>query len=109
MGGFAGGDLAAAVTKAGGLGMIGGMFNMNKLHDHLAKAMEILHIDQSLDSSKTLPVGVGLLPFVSKLEEALPVINKFNPHVLWLFVAREFEDYVACAQRIRGVSPDTRI
>lgn len=109
MGGFAGGDLAAAVTKAGGLGMIGGVFNMNELHDHLAKATEILHVDQGFDSSKTLPVGVGLLPFVSKLEEALPVIKKFKPHVLWLFAAKELEDYTTWAQRIREVSPDTKI
>ena len=38
--------------------MIGGMLNMNELHDHLAKATEILHVDQSLDFSKTLFVGV---------------------------------------------------
>ncbi|OCL14314.1 inosine monophosphate dehydrogenase [Glonium stellatum] len=109
MGGFAGGELAAAVTKAGGLGMIGGVFNMNELHDHLVKATEILHAHHSLDCSKNLPVGVGLLPFISKLEEALPLITEFKPRVLWLFAAKKFEDYATWSQQVREASPDTHI
>lgn len=54
MGGFAGGDLAIAVSKAGGLGQIGAVFDMQELKGNLEK------VEQTLSSSDgVLPVGVG--------------------------------------------------
>lgn len=54
MGGFAGADLAIAVSKAGGLGQIGAVFDMKELATNLEK------VEQSLPSSDgVLPVGVG--------------------------------------------------
>lgn len=54
MGGFAGADLAIAVSKAGGLGQIGAVFDMKELATNLEK------VEQSLSSSDgVLPVGVG--------------------------------------------------
>lgn len=109
MAGFAGGDLAAAVTKAGGLGMIGSVFDMDELRMNLTKASQILEQASITHSNSTLPVGVSLLPFVSKLEAAIPVIEEFKPAVVWLFAAKEFDDYAVWAKRVRGVSPASKI
>ncbi|TKA77567.1 hypothetical protein B0A55_06634 [Friedmanniomyces simplex] len=104
MGGHAGGDLAIAVTRAGGLGQIGAVYDMNELASHLAK------VEQSLPRhDDLLPVGVGLLPFVLKLDEALPVLERYRPAVVWLFAAKELEDYAVCAERIRSVTPMSQI
>lgn len=54
MGGFAGADLAIAVSNAGGLGQIGAVFDMKELSTNLEK------VEQTLNSSEgVLPVGVG--------------------------------------------------
>lgn len=54
MGGFAGSDLATAVSQAGGLGQIGAVFDMEELSGNLEE------VEQNLDSSHgVLPVGVG--------------------------------------------------
>lgn len=66
MGGFAGADLAIAVSKAGGLGQIGAVFDMQELAQNLEK------VERTLDSSGgVLPVGVGYVckpaPFLLQL------------------------------------------
>ena len=54
MGGFAGADLAMAVTKAGGLGQIGAVFDMNELTKNLER------VEQGTERyGGMLPVGVG--------------------------------------------------
>lgn len=54
MGGFAGADLAIAVSQAGGLGQIGAVFDMEALKADLEK------VERTLDSSHgVLPIGVG--------------------------------------------------
>ena len=120
MGGFAGGDLATAVTLAGGIGMIGGVVDMVALEKELQKAREILsaqdngHADtrpngHSNNDHDTLPIGVGLLPFVSKLDAALPLFTKHRPRIAWLFAAKESADYATWASAIRQSSPRTKI
>ncbi|KAK5000393.1 hypothetical protein LTR66_000750 [Elasticomyces elasticus] len=56
-----------------------------------------------------LPIGVGLLPFVSKLEKALPVLEKFKPAVVWLFAANDFDDYKTWSARVREVTPRSKV
>ena len=68
MAGFAGGKLASAVTLAGGLGMIGGLFNMEDVKKELRTAAEAFKAKPDLSTSRTLPVGLGFLPFVLKLQ-----------------------------------------
>jgi len=54
MGGFAGADLAMAVSKSGGLGQIGAVFDM----DELTKDLE--RVEQGMERhGGMLPVGVG--------------------------------------------------
>ncbi|KEF56669.1 uncharacterized protein A1O9_06858 [Exophiala aquamarina CBS 119918] len=110
MGGFAGGALAAAVTQAGGLGQIGAVMDMGELERELKLAKEIL--SKSNDDSarpSTLPIGVGLLPFILQLEHALPVLAKYQPAVVWLFAAKELDDYAVWTRQLRAALPDTSV
>ena len=104
MGGFAGADLAIAVSKAGGLGQIGAVLDMEDLAAQLIKCSEQLERIDEL-----LPVGVGLLPFISKIDQAMPVLERYKPAVLWLFAAKDFDDYAHWASRIRELSPRTMV
>jgi nitronate monooxygenase len=108
MAGFAGGDLAAAVTKAGGLGMIGTVSDMDELKKNLIRASQILE-GTIIHSGDTLPIGIGFLPFVSKLEGSILVIQEFKPAVVWLFAAKELNDYAVWTKMVRGVSPGSQI
>ena len=107
MGGFAGGKLAASVTRTGGLGMIGAIMSTD-LEKELAIAADSLKPTQAQDSD-VLPIGVGLLPFVVKLDTILPILQKYRPAVVWLFAAKELDDYAGWAAKIREVSPKSRI
>lgn len=109
MSGFAGDALATAVTSAGGIGMIGGVFDMKALEANLERANATFSSNPSFASRSTLPLGVGLLPFVSKMEEAMPVLAKYKPAILWVFAAKEFADYGTWAKAIRRESPETKV
>ena len=109
MGGFAGGSLAYTVTKAGGLGLIGAI-GVPDLEKELSVAQAAFRTsDGDMESSKTLPIGVGLLPFILKMDDVLPVLQKFQPAVIWLFAAKELDDYASWASRIREVCPTSSV
>ncbi|KAK3715239.1 hypothetical protein LTR37_007206 [Vermiconidia calcicola] len=104
MGGFAGAELSIAVSKAGGLGQIGAVNDMNNLDSQLDK------VDRALDRvDGLLPIGVGILVFITKLEEAVPVLEKHKPAVVWLFAAKELDDYATWASRLRTVLPKSQV
>lgn len=109
MAGFAGGALASAVTRAGGLGMIGSAFDMDALRKELRIAADAIAADSKFPSLETLPVGVGFLPFALKLEDALPVVEEYKPVVIWLFAAKELDHYATWADAMRRVSPASKI
>lgn len=111
MAGFAGPSLATAVSQSGGLGLIGGLFSMSDLRKQLQQASETLTSspNPSITTSALLPLGVGLLPFVLKIEEVLPVISDFKPAVVWLFAAKQLDDYAEWASEIRKASPGSKI
>jgi nitronate monooxygenase len=109
MAGFAGGALASTVTLSGGLGFIGGLFDMEALSSNLAAAKSAFASDPSLSSYTTVPVGVGLLPFALAIEKALPVLEEYKPAVIWLFAVKENADYGTWATQIRAVSPNSKI
>lgn len=109
MAGFAGGALASAVTLAGGLGLIGSDINISNARKELRIASEALANHPSLTSSGTLPIGIGFLPFIHKLEDVLPVVEEFKPAVIWLFAAKELDDFAAWASALRKSSPGSKI
>ncbi|KAG9234523.1 putative Nitronate monooxygenase [Amylocarpus encephaloides] len=106
MAGFAGGKLAGSVSRAGGLGLIGSDMDMNRLASELEIASKIIHDSPNLvkASQDTLPVGVGILAFITDIEKALPVVQKYRPRAVWLFAARQLSDYKTWAERVREVT-----
>ncbi|KAF2846085.1 inosine monophosphate dehydrogenase [Plenodomus tracheiphilus IPT5] len=111
MAGFAGGTLASTVTLAGGVGMIGSLTNMDDLRKELRIASSALASTPvfSSPSSPLLPIGVGFLLFLQKLEDVLSVVAEFKPAVVWLFAANSLDDYAWWTKAIREVSPESRI
>ncbi|KAI1453957.1 inosine monophosphate dehydrogenase [Annulohypoxylon moriforme] len=105
----AGDELAVAVSKAGGIGMIGSAVNMADLEAKLERARASFASHPSFSTRSTLPLGVDLLPFVSKMDKAMPLLVKYRPAILWLFAAREPDDYGTWAQAVRQQCPETKI
>lgn len=90
--GTAGASMASAVTKAGGLGLIGAGFDFTPgskqiamLDDELAKAASILKTAKG----DTLPVAVGFITFHSSIKNFVetvgPVVEKWKVAAVWLF------------------------
>lgn len=104
MGGFACEELACAVTEAGGLGMIGAVDDMQALHDRLSKAGERLDRVNDL-----LPIGVGVLLFITNQERAIATLQKHKPAVVWFFAAPELDDYAEWAEKVRSALPQSQI
>jgi nitronate monooxygenase len=109
MAGFAGGALASAVTFAGGLGLIGSAVDMDALRNEIRIASDLIASKFRAFSSSTLPVGVGFLPFIAKIEQALPIVAEFKPVVVWLFAANNLDQYAEWATAMRNASPETMI
>jgi nitronate monooxygenase len=109
MAGFAGGKLASAVTLAGSLGMIGGFLNIEDVRKELHIASEAFKSSPVPTSSGTLPVGVGFLLFILKMDNVLPVIEEFKPAIVWLFAAKSLDDYAEWTSAVRKVSPESKI
>lgn len=106
MGSYAKSSLAIAVSQAGGLGQIGATDDMQDLSTELSKVEQALNRTSNDD---LLPIGVGLLSFVTKKETALPVLKKYRPAVVWLFASHELSDYAEWIKAIREVLPTSKI
>jgi len=107
MAGFAGSALATAVTKAHGLGFIGSTNDMGALANALEQASQLIFDAPTPPDGKTLPIGFGLLIFLTKAEDVIPLVQKFRPAAVWLFGAHELEEYATWAEKIRGVGETT--
>lgn len=86
------GELAAAVSAAGGIGFIGLGNNVGTLDAQLSLAAQHLqttHKQVELDTldPSTLPVGVGFLTWGVNLDDVLPTLKKHRPAAIWLFGA----------------------
>ena len=105
MGGFATAPLAIAVSRAGGLGQIGARDDMNDLDAQLTK------VNQSLDRTKEgfLPIGVGIMVFVTKIDDAIAVLERHNPASVWLFAAKTLDDYATWTKRLRAALPKSQL
>lgn len=105
MAGSATAPLAIAVTRAGGLGQIGSSNDLSALDAHITTAAN----EVERTSEGLLPIGVGFLPFLVELDEAVAVIGKHRPAVVWLFAAKQVDDYATWAQRAREASPGSMV
>ncbi|KAJ6156666.1 hypothetical protein N7497_005551 [Penicillium chrysogenum] len=101
--------LAAAVSKAGGLGFIAAGYHSDHLEDLLEEAEDLLQegtaespIKVEEGTPKFLPVGVGFITWSASLEKALPSFSRYCPAAVWLFAPPQgFRDLIPWATRIR--------
>ncbi|KAJ5216402.1 uncharacterized protein N7498_002809 [Penicillium cinerascens] len=110
--GFADFRLATAVTKAGGLGFIGGAFNFSaesaqlaKLDGELTKARSELGITDS----GTLPIGVGFITFTPTgfEENVVPLLEKHRVSAVWLSFPQSDDDHGPLISAIRDAQTRT--
>lgn len=116
MGGIAGPALAEAVTRAHGLGLMGMVdikANLNSWLDEVDQALTKAPFRLTDSSTNTnlpyIPVGVGFLLFMAKVETAVQVFRerhkqgKKPPALIWLFAANEPSQsaYVTWATTLR--------
>jgi len=97
--------LAVAVTNAGGLGQIGSANDLKTLDGHLTSAAKELQ----RTSEGLLPIGVGFLLFLADVEDAMAVLEKHRPAVVWLFAAKQVRDYAVWAGRVRQLLPRSMV
>lgn len=102
--------LAVAVSEAGGIGFIGAVNDMERLSTQLKEAASLL-ANSSLQSSskRTLPIGVGFLPFAVKLEDAMSVIAQYPPAIIWVACPVKTEDFKTWTEAVRKASPDSKV
>lgn len=108
MTGFAGSQLASAVSQAGGIGMVGGI-SVDSIRSDMKAISDEFKSNPQHSSSNVLPVGLGFLPFVHKLGDMVSLLMDYRPAILWLFAAKELEQYTEWADSLRMVSPYSKI
>lgn len=101
--------LATQVSLNGGLGFIGGSLTSSKVDDQLSEATGLLHGVQINGEEGILPIGIGFLLFLHKVEDIVPSIEKHRPAAIWLFSAKELDDYVSWTSALRKASPQSAI
>ncbi|KAI0198076.1 inosine monophosphate dehydrogenase [Astrocystis sublimbata] len=115
MAGFAGSALATAVTQAGGIGTIGMADDVTRIATELEAVAGLLGSTPSsrpslfYQATGILPVGVGLLLFLTTPATVLPVLQSNPPAFVWLFAAPTLADYAPWVTALRAALPQTRI
>ncbi|CAK3842942.1 related to FMN-dependent 2-nitropropane dioxygenase [Lecanosticta acicola] len=97
-------DLAAEVSRAGGLGFVGAGNDVSTLEEELEKVKQLQASAQILREVKdVLPIGVGFLLWAGEklLSEALPIIVKHKPAAVWLFAPSEMEQFAQWTKEVR--------
>lgn len=112
MGGFATHKLAIEVSRAGGLGFIGPVFE--DLTAELQQARELFQANPLANTRLTdkdlLPLGLGFILWAAKLEDIFTTIAEYKPAVLWLFAAPDgTADYKTWTTALRQASPKSKI
>ncbi|KAJ5584151.1 uncharacterized protein N7459_003951 [Penicillium hispanicum] len=107
--GFTDPHMAAAVTKSGGLGFIGGGFDfkpgstqLERLDDQLGKVRSELG---DIPSTQTLPIGVGFITFQPSgyIENAIPVLEKHRVAAVWLSFPESDADHLPLVEAIHKI------
>ncbi|CAL5874602.1 uncharacterized protein PFLUO_LOCUS8899 [Penicillium psychrofluorescens] len=107
--GFADSRLAAAVTRSGGLGFIGGGFDFGpesaqlaRLDTQLAETRAELGI---VSSTGALPIGVGFITFKPAGFEmnAIPILEKHRVAAVWLSFPESDADHLPLIEAISKI------
>ncbi|KAH8667510.1 putative Nitronate monooxygenase [Tricladium varicosporioides] len=114
MAGFAGPSLAVAVSKAGGIGFIGALpaKDTSLLDSQLTTAKLSLastYPDFQTSGPGLMPIGVGYLLFASKLDDAVEIVKKHKPAVVWFACPKVNKDFETWTKAVRGASEKSKI
>lgn len=114
MGGFATSPLACAVSRAGGLGLIGALTSPSLLDSQLAEASTLLAAEPAVVGGKNgrMALGVGLLLFAlddQKRKEMLGVLGRWRVGVVWLFGEREVSEFAGVIKEVREKVPGAQV
>ncbi|KAF2086199.1 NPD-domain-containing protein [Saccharata proteae CBS 121410] len=104
MAGFAGPELATAITKAGGLGFIGAGYDLAPLPSQFKQAKATLSTHPSSQNGSKLSIGIGFLCFACSLDDAVAVVKEHQPVAVWLYATKQLSDYGTWANAMRNVS-----
>lgn len=106
MGGFAGGDLAAAVTRAGGIGQIGFNGSPLAMEQELVLAKE--QLGDFAQDLPVLPIGIGIIVQSTPHISWSVLLAKYKPALVWLSFGTTHESH-AWTKAIRAASPGTKV
>ncbi|EAW25712.1 nitronate monooxygenase [Aspergillus fischeri NRRL 181] len=104
--------MAVAVTKAGGLGLIGGGADFTSsspelanLRQQLVYARELLGI---VDSNTLLPIGIGCLTMKSDTwkDNFVQLVNEYRPVAVWLFAYTHRSQHAELIQALQNTGKD---
>ncbi|KAJ6094846.1 hypothetical protein N7467_002359 [Penicillium canescens] len=107
MSGSAKSKLAIAVTRSGGLGQIGFLDDMHELSTELETTKKALQ-ESNFDTTKTLPIGLGVIVFGSPMDAWMQLFETYKPAVAWLSFA-DNDTLSQWTESIRKYSPETRV
>lgn len=97
--------LAAAVSRAGGVGFLAAGNDLTDLDTKMKQAANLL--DQSPvpgADGQTLPIGIGFINWGADIELALKAIEKYIPAAVWFFAPKHNADLEEWTRRTREVS-----
>ncbi|KAL6900052.1 putative oxidoreductase 2-nitropropane dioxygenase family [Trichoderma evansii] len=111
MSGYAGPELAVAVSRAGGLGFIGPGGETKDMGGSMEEAASLLQEAQFFSrlDNDLLPVGVAFLLWKDDLDTAISVIQKSKPCAVWLYAPEQSQHVYQWINSIRAASPQTQI
>jgi nitronate monooxygenase len=99
--------LAVEVSGAAGLGFLGAGSDASTLDAELAQVRKLVEASAELKRFQdVLPVGVGFLLWAGErlLNEALPILEKHKPAVVWLFAPSHFDVLARWTKEVRRVT-----
>ena len=106
MGGFAGGDLAAAVTRAGGIGQIGFNGSPFAMEQELVLAKE--RLGGLAHDYSVLPIGIGIIVQSTPHSSWSVLLAKYKPALVWLSFGTTQQSH-AWTKAVRAASPQTQV
>ncbi|GFP52840.1 nitronate monooxygenase [Trichoderma asperellum] len=111
MSGYAGPELAVAVSRAGGLGFIGPGAETKDMAGSMEEAASLLRGTQPFARLEDglSPVGVSFILWKDDLETAISVLKKSKPCAAWLYAPEQRQHVDEWTHGIRTASPQTQI
>ncbi|KAF2842802.1 inosine monophosphate dehydrogenase [Patellaria atrata CBS 101060] len=99
--------LAVEISKAGGIGFIGGGTDLSTLSSHLTHASTLLSSlspPLPVPSPAILPIGIGIINFGASLPSLLAAITLHTPAAIWFFAPSSLPSLVTWTTAVRSTT-----